>query len=707
LRRQQASPATIALAFAILGSLVLGVAPASARLAHEFGSSFAGSGTNALSAPRAVAVDNSAGPSAGDVYVTDSTTHRVEKFDAAGNFILMFGRNVNATTPGDVCPVNPGDVCQPGTAGTGAGQFNNPAYIAIDDSTGPSSGDVYVAEGGIVQKFDSGGYLITSWGGTPAPGQLDRPTVVPDIFDPNFSGVRGIVVDQGGNLVVGGGGPYSFLFHFDQAGHELDQTKTARPVFGGGFSSDPFGNLYVSQSSGYTKMTAGGVELGQVNSTGTGVGLASDPGNGDLFVSNGTTINAYHFTGSTEVLTTPVPCSFAGAKESGTGCPPTESFGSALNLTNASGLAVSATSGAVYAANPGGGNVVVFTPYQLPDVIPAPESNLTKTSATINQEVDPAGGSPITACHYEYGSEVGSYLLGSGPCSPDPAASAPTSNFSEPTLVSADLTGLDLLVPYHYRFVVTTAKGTVYGQDQIVRSVPDLPKVTSTSASAVTDESAVIKAEIDPGEGLTSYRFDYGPTTSYELHTLADGPIDPESSDHTAVAALSNLEPGTTYHFRVAATNFTGTTFGPDTTFTTPSAPIVASPSATGVGRTSATLNAVINPGLVLTTYHFEYGTGAAYTARSPESAPIGPDSVNHAVSASIENLNPATTYHFRIVAANAVGTTAGIEQSFTTGPPEETKPEEPQKPCKRGFVRKHGKCVRKPRHHRKHHRHG
>lgn len=706
MRRQRAFTAAFAIALAAVSSSALLAATASARTAHEFGFSFTGSGVNALVAPTAVAVDNSSGPSTGDVYVTDSTTHRVEKFDAAGNFILMFGRNVNATTPGDVCPINPGDVCQPGTAGTGAGQFNNPSYITVDNSSGPSAGDVYVAEGGIVQKFDSNGKLITSWGGTPVPGQLDRPTVAPDIYDPNFSAVRGMVVDSGGNLVVVGGVIYGFLFRFDQAGNELDTAKPARPIFGGGAALDPSGSFYVSQGSGYTKMTAGGVELGQVNSSGSNLGVAVEPASGDLFVSNGTSINSYHFVGSTEVLTTPTSCSFAGKNESGAGCQPTESFGSALNLTAANGLAVSRTSGTVYAANPGGGNVVAFTRFVLPDVNAAPETNLTKTSATVNQEIDPAGGSPITACHYEYGTEVGSYLLGNGPCSPDPAASPPTSNFSAPTLVSADLSGLELLVPYHYRFVVTTAKGTAYGQDQTARSVPDLPKVTNTFASAVTHNSAVVKADIDPGEGLTSYRFDYGPSVPYASHTPAGGPIDPESSNHTASAALSDLEPGVTYHFRVAATNFTGTTFGPDETFTTPSAPLVDSPSASAVGRTSATLNALVNPGLSLTTYHFDYGTSTSYTSSTPESAPIGPDSVAHPVSASLLSLAAGTVYHFRIVATNGVGTTYGVDQTFTTNPPEEERPRE-EKPCRKGFVKKHGKCVRKPRHHRKHHRHG
>ena len=72
-------------------------APAFAATSHEFSSAFGGSGTNALNDPTGVAVDNSGGPSAHDIYVTDTANHRVEKFSPSGKFILMFGKEVNET----------------------------------------------------------------------------------------------------------------------------------------------------------------------------------------------------------------------------------------------------------------------------------------------------------------------------------------------------------------------------------------------------------------------------------------------------------------------------------------------------------------------------------------------------------------------------------------------------------------------------------
>ena len=97
----------------------------------------------------------------GDVYVADTGNHRVDQFSSSGSFIRAFGADVGGAGV-DVCTSG----CQAGTAGTAPGQLTEPKFIDVDNSTGPSAGDVYVADGTdrIVQKFDSSGHLITSWG---------------------------------------------------------------------------------------------------------------------------------------------------------------------------------------------------------------------------------------------------------------------------------------------------------------------------------------------------------------------------------------------------------------------------------------------------------------------------------------------------------------------------------------------------------------
>lgn len=94
-----------------------------------------------------------------------------------------------------------------------------------------------------------------------------------------------------------------------------------------------------------------------------------------------------------------------------------------------------------------------------------------------------------------------------------------------------------------------------------------------------------------------------------------------------------------------------------------------ATSPATAVGSRSAVLNGLVNPNSSTTTYHFEHGTTTAYGARVPAGeAPVGSDSANHAVAQSISGLKPNTTYHFRIVATDAIGfVTAGADASFKT----------------------------------------
>jgi phosphodiesterase/alkaline phosphatase D-like protein len=204
--------------------------------------------------------------------------------------------------------------------------------------------------------------------------------------------------------------------------------------------------------------------------------------------------------------------------------------------------------------------------------------------------------------------------------------------------------------------------------------------------------------------GSTIYRFQYGLTTAYGTQTYPGESIGSDETDHLASTEILRLIPGASYHFRAIATNFTGTTVGPDRTFTTPGAPAITATSAAAIGQTSVVLSAQINPDLSPTTYHFEFGASTAYGSRTPESVSIGADSSLHTASEEITGLTPGATYHFRVVATNGVGTANGPDQIFSTEKSEEKKPATAA--CKRGFFKKHGKCVKRHRRRKRSHRH-
>lgn len=94
--------------------------------------------------------------------------------------------------------------------------------------------------------------------------------------------------------------------------------------------------------------------------------------------------------------------------------------------------------------------------------------------------------------------------------------------------------------------------------------------------------------------------------------------------------------------------------------------PFVQTTAASAVTSTSATLNGTVNPDNLATTYHFEYGLTTAYGS-STATQSAGSDYAVHPESAAISGLAPGTTYHYRIVATNAIGTSDGADMTFTT----------------------------------------
>jgi hypothetical protein len=89
-----------------------------------------------------------------------------------------------------------------------------------------------------------------------------------------------------------------------------------------------------------------------------------------------------------------------------------------------------------------------------------------------------------------------------------------------------------------------------------------------------------------------------------------------------------------------------------------------ATPDAYG-----AAVGAAVNPNGSATTYQIQYGPTAAYghTTGSLPAADVLTGSANQHVSAALAGLAPLTTYHYRVVATNARGTTYGRDRTFTT----------------------------------------
>jgi hypothetical protein len=365
------------------------------------------------------------------------------------------------------------------------------------------------------------------------------------------------------------------------------------------------------------------------------------------------------------------PASIPSAAPSGiTSASPLAEFGKGTIGTAAGGsLGVASTDTDVYVADKTNKKIWKYTPTAIPPVVTTEAATtISKFKATVNGKVTPNFGA-VTDCHFEYGTTI---AYGStAPCAPASLGAG-----GRPVAVSAVLSGLSFDTVYHFRLVATnTAGGPVNGPDlQFKTTLKNFPEAkTSPGATLIAQTSAKVAGEVNPNEvAITDCHFNYGTTTSYGLTSPCE-PASPGSGPSfvAVTAALSGLSPVTTYHFQVEATNGDGTTKGTDQSFKTlPNAPTISNVTAVA-GQISTNVTAKINPnsGLV-SDCHVEYGTTTSYGSQKPCTPSPGAGSSAVDVSAVLSGLTPSTLYHYRVVAANTGGTTNGVDQGFTTLPP-------------------------------------
>jgi phosphodiesterase/alkaline phosphatase D-like protein len=295
-----------------------------------------------------------------------------------------------------------------------------------------------------------------------------------------------------------------------------------------------------------------------------------------------------------------------------------------------------------------------------PLVLTAAATAVTTSSATLNGLVNP--GDDSTTVTFEYGTDTSYGTTVTADQSPVTGTSV--------TPVSTDITGLTNNTTYHFRVVAQNSGGTSYGNDMTFSTgAGAAPTATTNAATGVSSTTATLNGTVNANNADTIVTFEYGLDTGYGSTAFAiQNPV--SGSIDTAVGVtLSDLLPNTTYHYRVSATNINGTTYGADMNFTTlPQAPTATTNSATAVTTTGATLNGTVNANGDSTTVTFQYGLDTSYgtTVTATQSPVTG--TTDTAVSRAITGLTNGVTYHYRVVATNAGGTTYGMDMTFTAG---------------------------------------
>jgi hypothetical protein len=187
--------------------------------------------------------------------------------------------------------------------------------------------------------------------------------------------------------------------------------------------------------------------------------------------------------------------------------------------------------------------------------------------------------------------------------------------------------------------------------------VTNLTGTTATSGGTITSEGTgtVIGRGVCWSTGTTP--------------TIADNKTSDGAGAGSFTSSLSGLYGGTVYYIRAYATNNIGTGYGMAMSFKTtgdpPMAPTVTTQLATTVTTSGAILNGKVNANDLSSIVSFEYGKSISYgnSVTAIPSPVTGNSSVN--VSTEITGLLPGTTYHFRVKAQNALGTTIGNDLSF------------------------------------------
>jgi WD40-like Beta Propeller Repeat len=198
----------------------------------------------------------------------------------------------------------------------------------------------------------------------------------------------------------------------------------------------------------------------------------------------------------------------------------------------------------------------------------------------------------------------------------------------------------------------------VFGPNLVTPDVATLP-ASGARATGLGAIEASLNGTVNPKkEGEASCRFQWGTTPEFghvascEPEHVAEG-----SSPAPVHATLHGLASGTTYYYRLQASNKNGTnpsTPSQDQQFTTPG-PGLSGESASNVTATSVTLDATINPHEHPTTYYFQYGKSSGYETTVPlaPGAPLGSGASEVEVAQHVQALSPATVYHYRVVAVS------------------------------------------------------
>jgi len=645
---------SVAFALALLGlALVASVAPAATKTERPLLFSF----DPGLLTAQSIAVDDATGA----VYVTESEAPG--GFESVGSHPLSLkkfhadGTPWNFTATGsNVLPL-----------------YSNRATVAVDNTGGPTQGDIYVAEpsnqkvlssesqqlvaynpdgslrwrasspGGqpIQVAVDAAGHLWTfgqsSFSG-PNVREYDPSTNPPTEISSFNAGEAPGELDSAGALYVAGfkfsGGVSTYTLEKWVNG-AFDSTLSSGPSVKSDAvrdisvdQSNPAGHIFSSHRDSLQEFEASGTEVGRFGGEYLGGSNLEFGAREARSIAYNATLGRLYMLSGTE-----------RSEELGLGKPKVLVFGAQQSGTEAAVTANAPTAVGVSGAH---------------------------LSGTVNPE------NTSVEWHFEWKTPVQSWAVAGS----SPAQALPNDALTHE--VELDTNALRGNTSYQVRLVAVDTATHLASFSNLVSltttAATAAPVVTIAAPSNITTGSAKISGTIDP-EGDTAdwkVQLSKGAGCADSFVDQSIGQIEEGSNSPVPVeATVTALLPAERYCARILAANSAGTTTSETKEFETLEVAPTQVFAAFVAPRTDTTarINGYVNPeGSEAVTYRFEYSSDGGTTwTELPDGEDTSEARTPVVVSAELTGLQPQTTYSYRVTAENPAGGETSQPLSFTT----------------------------------------
>lgn len=282
-------------------------------------------------------------------------------------------------------------------------------------------------------------------------------------------------------------------------------------------------------------------------------------------------------------------------------------------------------------------------------------SNIAMNSASSGGNISADGGASVTARGVVWGTSS----------SPSISLSTKTSDGTGTGIFSSTLTGLAPSTTYFVRAYATNTEGTAYGNEVSFTTVTNLPTLNTTAISSITSSTASSGGNVssDGGTSVTARGVVWSTSNSPTIS------LSTKTSDGTGTGAFSSsltgLAIGTNYYVRAYATNSSGTAYGNEVTFTTPSNAVLTTSIVGNITGTSSSSggNITSDGGASITSRGVCWGTSPNPTISLGTKTVDGNGTGSY--TSNVTGLTDGIRYYLRAYATNEVGTSYGNEVTF------------------------------------------